>query len=151
MWKGFKVIDADAHMHEPQYLWERYVEPAYRDQVPKVAFMDGAFMVYEPDGRIIPKTEKQPKLPATAWADMEAKYGDGYRTWWSAETRLKDMDTHGWDVQVLLPTGNNGNFAYRVALKDAKLGAATVNQLAADLQDPGLPPEINRLGRTLWT
>ncbi len=124
MWKGFKVIDADAHMHEPQYLWERYVEPAYRDQVPRVAFMDGAFMVYEPDGRIIPKTEKQPKLPATAWADMEAKYGDGYRTWWSAETRLKDMDTHGWDVQVLLPTGNNGNFAYRVALKDARLGAA---------------------------
>ena len=124
MWKGFKVIDADAHMHEPQYLWERYVEPAYRDQVPKVAFMDGAFMVYEPDGRIIPKTEKQPKLPATAWADMDAKYGEAYRTWWSAETRLKDMDTHGWDIQVLLPTGNNGNFAYRVALKDAKLGAA---------------------------
>ena len=124
MWKGFKVIDADAHMHEPQYLWERYVEPAYRDQVPKVAFMDGAFMVYEPDGRIIPKTEKQPKLPRTAWADMEAKYGEQYRTWWSAETRLKDMDAHGWDVQVLLPTGNNGNFAYRVALKDAELGAA---------------------------
>lgn len=124
MWKGFKVMDADAHMHEPQDLWERYVEPAYRDQVPKVAFMDGAFMVYEPDGHIIPKTEKQPKLPRTAWADMEARYGEQYRTWWSAETRLKDMDTHGWDVQVLLPTGNNGNFAYRVALKDARLGAA---------------------------
>ena len=124
MWKGFKVMDADAHMHEPHYLWERYVEPAYQDQVPKVAFMDGAFMVYEPDGRIIPKTEKQPKLPRTAWADMEAKYGEQYRTWWSAETRLKDMDAYGWDVQVLLPTGNNGNFAYRVALKDAKLGAA---------------------------
>ena len=124
MWKGFKVMDADAHMHEPQYLWERYVEPAYRDRAPKVAFMDGAFMVYEPDGRIIPKTEKQPKLPRTAWADMEARYGEQYRTWWSAETRLKDMDAHGWDVQVLLPTGNNGNFAYRVALKDAKLGAA---------------------------
>ena len=124
MWKGFKVMDADAHMHEPQYLWERYVEPAYQDQVPKVAFMDGAFMVYEPDGRIIPKTEKQPKLPRTAWADMEARYGEQYRTWWSAETRLKDMDAHGWDVQVLLPTGNNGNFAYRVALRDAGLGAA---------------------------
>ena len=29
MWKQFKVIDADAHMHEPQYLWDRYVEPKY--------------------------------------------------------------------------------------------------------------------------
>ena len=46
MWKNLKVIDADAHMHEPQHLWERYVEPKYRDQVPKVAFMDGNFMVY---------------------------------------------------------------------------------------------------------
>ena len=41
MWKTFKVIDADGHMHEPQYLWERYVEAKFRDQVPKVAFMVG--------------------------------------------------------------------------------------------------------------
>ena len=41
MWKTFKVIDADGHMHEPQCLWERYVEAKYRDQVPKVAFMVG--------------------------------------------------------------------------------------------------------------
>ena len=31
------------------------------------------------------------------------------------------------------------------------MGADTVEQLACDLQDPGLPPEVNRLGRTLWT
>ena len=30
------------------------------------------------------------------------------------------------------------------------MGAAIVDQLAADLQDPGLPTEVNRLGRTLW-
>ena len=35
-------------------------------------------------------------------------------------------------------------------IDDAKAGAATVAQLATDLQDPGLPPEINRLGRTIW-
>ena len=59
MWKGMKVIDADAHMHEPPYLWERYVKPKYRDRVPKVAFMDGNRMVYEPDGKIIKKGELQ--------------------------------------------------------------------------------------------
>ena len=32
----------------------------------------------------------------------------------------------------------------------AKVGAATVDQLAADFQEPGMPEEINRLGRTLW-
>ena len=124
MWKNFKVIDADAHMHEPQYLWERYVEPKYRDQVPKVAFMDGNFMVYEPDGKFIPKGEIQAAPTESARRAMEEKYGEAYRQWWSPQIRLKDMDRFGWDIQVLLPTGNNGNFAYRVALKDVQLGAA---------------------------
>ena len=34
-------------------------------------------------------------------------------------------------------------------IADADLGAATVDQFAQDLQDPALPPEINRLGRTI--
>ena len=35
-------------------------------------------------------------------------------------------------------------------IDDAEVGAATVDQLAADLQDPAMPAEINRLGRTIW-
>ena len=34
-------------------------------------------------------------------------------------------------------------------IDDPETGAATVSRLALDLQDPGLPPEVNRLGRTL--
>ena len=34
-------------------------------------------------------------------------------------------------------------------IPDPELGAATVDQFASDLQDPGLPAEVNRLGRTL--
>ena len=73
MWKGMKVIDADAHMHEPEYLWDRYVEPKFRDRVPKVAFMDGVFMVYEPDGKIIPKGDLQLRPPPSAWEVLEEK------------------------------------------------------------------------------
>ena len=73
MWKGCKVIDADAHMHEPQYLWERYVEAKYRDRVPKVAFMDGARMVYEPDGKIITKAEPQRHALDSEKREMEKK------------------------------------------------------------------------------
>ena len=63
MWKDYKVIDADAHMHEPKDMWERHLEPRYRDRAPKVAYMNGTFMVYEPDGKIISKDEKQLKAP----------------------------------------------------------------------------------------
>jgi predicted TIM-barrel fold metal-dependent hydrolase len=122
-------------MHEPKDMWERYVEPPYRAQVPKVIGMDGMFMVYEPDGRIIPKGQAQSSLPASASKALEEKYGEAFRTWWAPETRLKDMDRFGWDVQVCLPTGNNGNFAYRVALIDLPLGIAmcrAYNQWAHD-------------------
>ena len=124
MWNGYKVIDADGHMHEPQYLWERYIEPKFRDQVPKVAFMDGNFMVYEPDGKFVTKSEVQSAHVESARRAFEEKYGEAYRQWWSPQIRLRDMDKYGWDIQVLLPSGNNGNFAYRVALKDLQLGAA---------------------------
>ena len=116
MWKSFKVIDADAHMHEPKDMWERYVEAKYKDRVPKVAYMDGTFMVYEPDGKIIPKGQIESRPPQTAWNALEEKYGEAYHKWWSPEIRLKDMDRHGWDIQVLLPTGSNGNFGPRAAL-----------------------------------
>jgi uncharacterized protein len=125
MWKNYKVIDADAHMHEPRDLWERYLESQFRDRAPKVAYMNGTFMVYEPDGKIIPKVEKQVKgPPKDSFKVMESRYGEAYRTWWAPETRISDMDRYGWDVQVLLPTGSNGNFGCSVALKDPELGAA---------------------------
>jgi len=59
MWKQFKVIDADAHMHEPKYLSDRYVESKYRDQVPKVAFMDALKYVvgYLKGGNIVWNTD----------------------------------------------------------------------------------------------
>ena len=123
MWKGFSVIDADAHMHEPQHLWEHYIEPKYREQAPKVAYMNGTFMVYEPDGKFVPKQDIE-KRPTEKIKAMEEKYGDGYRTWWAPETRIGDMDRHGWDIQVLLPTANNGYFGCQVALKDIGMGAA---------------------------
>jgi len=55
---------------------------------------------------------------------MEQKYGEAYHKWWSPDIRLKDMDKHGWDVQVILPTGGNGSFAGDAALKDPEVGGA---------------------------
>ena len=80
MWKDYKVIDADAHMHEPIDMWERHLEPRYRDRAPKVAYMNGTFMVYEPDGKIISKDEKQVKgPPKDSFEIMGRSTGKPYR------------------------------------------------------------------------
>ena len=36
------------------------------------------------------------------------------------------------------------------SIDDPELGAETVGQLAREFQDPYLPHEVNRLGRTIW-
>ena len=123
MWKGFKVIDADAHMHEPRDMWDKYVEAPFNASMPKVVGMNGVFFIYDFMVSTKERISSTPP-PDTAWAELEKTHGEAFHSWWSAASRLKAMDTHGWDIQVLLPTGVNGNYAYTVALKDLKLGAA---------------------------
>ena len=124
MWNDWKVIDADAHFHEPIDLWDKWLEPAYKQQVPKVIGLNGINFVYEPDGKIIPRGEGKTGHSREAYRWLEEKYGEAYHKWWSSDIRLSDMDTFGWDIQVILPTGGNGNFAADASLKDPDVGAA---------------------------
>ena len=39
MLKGYKIIDVDGHVQEPLDLWDRYLDPPYRDH--KIAFKNG--------------------------------------------------------------------------------------------------------------
>ena len=31
---GFKVLDSDLHIIEPADLWQRYIDPEFRDRAP---------------------------------------------------------------------------------------------------------------------
>lgn len=123
MWKGYKVIDADAHHHEPAYLWDRYVAAEYRDRVPKVTGMRRNFFVYAPEDEALASTDgSNTPPPASHDKWMADKYGDAYDAWWSPEIRLRDMDRYGWDVQVILST--NANRVMDIACRQPDLGLA---------------------------
>ncbi len=121
MWNGFKVIDADAHHHEPPYLWDRYVEPAFRDRVPKVIGVRRNFFVYA-ENDVIPEIDRSSAPPAHHDQYMADKYGEAYTEWWSAQVRLKDMDRYGWDIQVALST--NANRIMEIANHHPDIGLA---------------------------
>ena len=36
MKSGFKILDSDMHLREPADLWEKYMEPAWRERAPKI-------------------------------------------------------------------------------------------------------------------
>ena len=95
MWNGFKVIDSDAHHHEPMDMWDRYLEPDFRDRVPKVIGMRRNFYVYAHDDKLSPVLDAGSPIPAHHDKWMADKYGEAYDKWWSPEIRLADMDRYG--------------------------------------------------------
>ena len=110
MWKGFRVIDADAHMQEPYDLWSEFMEPEFYDRRPIVNdYENKQFFHYSPceifpegTGRGGAGGDRGRRPPKVTQRNRE-KFGDAYDATWSAESRLKDMDRYGWDKMVLIP------------------------------------------------
>jgi hypothetical protein len=36
MKQGFKILDSDMHLREPADLWDKYMDPEWRDRAPKI-------------------------------------------------------------------------------------------------------------------
>ena len=41
MARAYTVVDADGHILEPLDLWERYIDPAFRDRAPRIVKTTG--------------------------------------------------------------------------------------------------------------
>lgn len=120
MRNGFKVIDADAHFYEPVDIWDKYIEPKYYDRRPRVLKAHGKALFEYVGG------DTQPMVRSSVAFDrMEEKFGQAYRDNWSLESRLKDMEQEGWDIQVCLPTnGAKGSRLDPSLGIDAEMAAA---------------------------
>ena len=118
---GFRVIDGDGHMLEPLDIWEKYTEPAYRERVPKVIGHVNRMLVKYGPCEAFPEGNAQPR-PESVYSDLEERYGDAYRSWWSLPTRLVHMDQEGIDIQVNFRTAGGAAVSHNIT--DPKLQAA---------------------------
>lgn len=106
---GMKVMDSDMHIIEPPDLWERYIDPKYRDRAPKGWSGHENPSVLEIEGRVYPKTagEKTGKH-AGAYQEMYGALYERYKhaidAGYDAPSQLVGMDNEGIDVAVLFPT-----------------------------------------------
>ena len=105
---GFKIIDADAHFYEPPDIWDKYMvgEECY-DQRPRVDKVWGRAILQYTDGQIAVGGNRE-----LSSRILTEKFANGYDNWWSAESRLRDMDEQGWDIQVMLATNAAVSAAY---------------------------------------
>ncbi len=105
--QGFKIMDSDLHLTEPADLWQRYINPAFKDAAP-IGNNGGPRM----DAVELPAGKPLMDPVAAQWfgpliAHMEplnARYEFALRRGWDGVSQLEAMDQEGVDVAILFPT-----------------------------------------------
>ena len=107
--QGFKVMDSDMHVIEPPDLWQRYLEPAYRDRAPMgsnegirniaIQFADGMSGAVR-DMRF----DIWVKGLAAHMGPLDHHFKFAEDRGWDGASQLEAMDLEGIDVAVLFPS-----------------------------------------------
>ena len=105
MKQGLKIMDSDMHLREPVDLWEKYMEPEWRAQAPKIISSPtrSSAMVLL-DGKILqgyPPTYRGGIFDATR---IDAEIMNARESGFDANSQLRAMDREGLDVAVLYPS-----------------------------------------------
>ena len=133
--KGFKVMDSDMHVMEPPDLWQRYIDPQFKDRAPRgpdtrpieePGVWTGAALVH-PDGQpwgIDPVSDRVWQLRRTGhnFLSHQERISPYQEAGWSSQVQLGAMDEEGIDVAVLYPS--RGLYALSISDMDPRLAAA---------------------------
>jgi uncharacterized protein len=125
MARSYNVIDADGHVLEPVDIWEKYIDPAYRDRAPRIIIdTDGKERLLV-EGQVLGSKKGFGNIGAIGARQGRAdettmKYVEGRAGGFDPHARIPDMDLDGIDAAFLYPSV--GLFAG--AVKDPGLAAA---------------------------
>ena len=137
----YNVIDADGHILEPLDLWDKYIDPKFRDRAPRIVKGENGKerLVIEEhtvgDGRLgIGRIGAVGARQGVVEADTMA-YKDGKPGGFDPHARIPDMDADGIDAAFLYPSLG----LFSGAIHDPELAAATCrayNRWLADYCKP---------------
>ena len=140
MSRTYNVIDADGHVLEPFELWDKYMDPAYRDQGPKIHLDENGKERLLLEGKILGNPKGLGRLGAIgarqgAVSDDTMTYLDGRRGGFDPHARIPDMELDGIDAAFLYPSVG----LFSGAVEEPKLAAAmcrAYNRWLADYCSP---------------
>jgi uncharacterized protein len=120
---GFKVLDSDLHIIEPPDLWERYIDPPFRQRAPR-GFADWVLdLRLEIQGKLMPDgVDYRGRRRGRSAARDRERFKTFHERGWSPEAQLEGMDQEGIDVGVVYPS--RGLFAQAVEGIEADFAAA---------------------------
>src|SRR5437868_13260068 len=121
---GFRLIDAEMHVMEPTDLWQRYIDPEFKDRAPRRlserkwdirTLVEGEIMAQIPGG-------DWPALSAAEETAMAERYAEEIARDFDPESQVKAMDKEGLDLAILYPTA--GMYATAFTHMDPRFAAA---------------------------
>ena len=124
---GFKILDSDMHVLEPPDLWERYIDPAFKDRAPRCQTTEPRDMTVEVQGQLIPvpgmhRSERNVWQRQQAEAMQGERYAHAIDRSWDGVSQLDAMGDEGLDLAVLYPS--RGLMPLGMDGLDPDLGAA---------------------------
>jgi predicted TIM-barrel fold metal-dependent hydrolase len=98
-------MDSDMHLREPADLWDKYMEPEFRDQAPKIlsSTARSSAMVLL-NGRILQGYQPTYRGGIFDATRIDEEIADYRARGFDAKTQLQAMDREGLDVAALYPS-----------------------------------------------
>jgi len=139
MSRAYNIIDADGHVLEPLDLWQRYMDPAYRDRAPQLFVDTDGKERLRVEGKVLGGPTGLGLVGAIGArqgaTSINITYLEGKKGGFDPHARIPDMDLDGIDAAFLYPS--IGLFAG--AVEDPQLAAAmcrAYNRWLADYCKP---------------
>jgi len=109
MARAYNIIDADGHVLEPVDIWDKYIDPGFRDRAPKIIIdTDGKERLLI-EGQVLGSKKGLNVVGAIGarQGDVDEgtmKFVDGRPGGFDPHARIPDMDLDGIDAAFLYPT-----------------------------------------------
>jgi len=141
MSRAYNIVDADGHILEPLDLWDRYLDPKFRDRAPRLVKAENGKECLVMDEHVVGNQNRGiggigavgARQGVVAADAME--YKDGKPGGFDPHKRIPDMDADGIDAAFLYPSLG----LFSGAIHDPQLAAAVCrayNRWLADYCKP---------------
>lgn len=108
MARTYRVIDADGHVLEPVDLWERYMDPAYRDRAPRLFVDHDGKERFQLEDQVIGGPKGLGLIGAIGArqgaVSHDIRYAEGRKGGFDPHARIQDLDLDGIDAAFLYPS-----------------------------------------------
>src|SRR5262245_49376912 len=109
MARPYNVIDADGHVLEPVDIWDKYIDPAFRERAPKIIVDTDGKERLRVGEQVLGSQKGFGVIGAIGSRDHEMpeetmKYIDGRKGGFDPHARIPDMDLDGIDAAFLYPS-----------------------------------------------